>query len=139
DQPVIPFGSSGLKLSLYPFRHAPLHLHRGETVVVLAAQLAHLMGYREIIILGVDLDYSGATTHFYGGGRKETERLANFRPGGSGTEMVNLAFRNLQTLVAPDGCRLFNAAPGGKLDMIERVRFEDLFEPPASRAAAGGA
>ena len=140
--PAIPLGSSGLKLSLAPFRHAPLHFHRGETVVVLAAQLAHLMGYSEIYIIGVDLDYSGAVTHFYGGGRKETERLANFRPGGSGTEMVNLAFANLQKAVESDGCRLYNASPGGKLDMLERVDFFDLLglekplDPPPSKADA---
>ncbi|MCC5964966.1 MAG: DUF115 domain-containing protein [Natronohydrobacter sp.] len=128
--PAIPVGSSGLKLSLAPFRHAPLHLHRGETVVVLAAQLAHLMGYKEIYIIGVDLDYSGPVTHFYGGGQKETERLANFRPGGSGTEMVNLAFANLQKVVEPDGCRLFNAAPAGKLEVLERVNFHDVLGLP---------
>lgn len=128
--PVIPVGSSGKKLSLVPFRHASLHLHRGNSVVVMAAQIAHLMGYKEIYIIGVDLDYSGATTHFYGGGGKETERLDHFRPGGSGTELVNLAFANLQDVIAEDGCRLYNAAPGGKLDMIERVDFYDVLGLP---------
>ncbi|MDO5647580.1 hypothetical protein [Paracoccus sp. (in: a-proteobacteria)] len=124
--PAIPLGSSGLKMALAPFRHAPLHLHRGETVVIMAAQIAHLMGYKEIVIIGVDLDYSGPVTHFYGGGRKETERLSNFRPGGSGTELVNLSFQNLQKAVEADGCRLMNAAPGGRLDSLERVDFYDL-------------
>lgn len=128
--PAIPFGSSGLKLSLRPLQPAPLHLHRGETVVVLAAQIAFQMGYREICILGVDLDYSGPVTHFYGGGRKETERLSNFRPGGSATEMVNLSFANLQKVVAPQGCRIFNAAPGGNLTVLERVGFEAIFKQP---------
>ncbi|WP_371158131.1 hypothetical protein [Jannaschia sp. 2305UL9-9] len=138
--PCIPLGSSGLKLSLAPFEHAPLHLHRGETVVVMAAQLAHLMGYTEIYIIGVDLDYSGPATHFYvseSGGKKEAERLANFRPGGSGTEMVNLAFANLQTVVARDGCSLYNAAPAGKLDSLQRVRFADLFGSDVAHAASG--
>ncbi|MFU8866265.1 MAG: hypothetical protein ACNA7O_20405 [Rhodobacterales bacterium] len=135
--PVIPLGSSGLKLSLAPFRHAPLHFHRGETVVVLAAQIAHLMGYKEIYIIGVDLDYSGPVTHFYGGGRKETERLANFRPGGSGTEMVNLAFASLQKVVEGDGCRLYNAAPAGKLDMLERVNFYDVLGLPRPQDDTG--
>lgn len=136
--PAIALGCSGLKLSLAPFLHAPLHLHRGETVVVLAAQLAHLMGYSEIYIIGVDLDYSGPVTHFYGGGRKETERLANFRPGGSGAELVNLAFENLQKIVARDGCRIYNASPAGKLDMLERVDFHDLVgvDKPSAEALA---
>jgi hypothetical protein len=128
--PAIPLGTSSKKLSLTPFRHAPLHLHRGNSVVVMAAQIAHLMGYKEIYIIGVDLDYSGSATHFYGGGGKETERLDNFRPGGSGPELVNLSFANLQEVLAEDGCRLFNAAPGGKLDMIERVHFHDVLGLP---------
>ena len=126
--PAIPFGSSGLKLSLRPLQPAPLHLHRGETVVVLAAQIAFQMGYREICILGVDLDYSGPITHFYGGGRKETERLSNFRPGGSATDMVNLSFANLQKQVAPAGCRIFNAAPGGNLTALERVSLPSVLD-----------
>lgn len=126
--PVIPVGSSGLSLSLAPFKPAPLHMHRGHTVIVIAAQIAHLMGYKEIYIIGVDLDYSGPVTHFYGGGHKETERLGNFRPGGSGTELVNLALANLQEVIAADGCKLYNAAPGGKLDMIERVNFSDVLD-----------
>lgn len=128
--PVIPLGCSSKKLSLTPFRHAPLHLHRGNSVVVMAAQIAHLMGYKEIYIIGVDLDYSGSATHFYGGGNKETERLDNFRPGGSGPELVNLSFANLQEVLAEDDCRLYNAAPGGKLDMIERVDFYDVLGMP---------
>lgn len=128
--PVIPVGTSGLYMALAPFQHAPLHLHRGGTVVVLAAQIAHMMGYKEIYIIGVDLDYSGPVTHFYGGGRKETERLDNFRPGGSGTELVNLALASLQEVVAADGCKLYNAAPAGKLDMLERVNFHDVLGLP---------
>lgn len=131
--PAIPLGSSGLKLSLSPFQHVPWHLHRGDTVAILAASIAHLMGYREIYIIGVDLDYSGPVTHFYikpGGGQKEVERLANFRPGGSGTELVNLSFANLQKVVEPDGCRLYNASLGGKLDSLERVNFYDVLGAP---------
>lgn len=123
---AVPLGLSGLKLSLAPFRHAPLHLHPGESVVVLAAQLAHLMGYRQIVFIGVDLDYAGPATHFYGGGRKESERLASFRPGGTGPGMVNLALASLQAAVAADGCRLVNATPGGRLDALERVDFDAI-------------
>ncbi len=125
--PAIPFGSSGLKVSLRPLQPAPLHLHRGETVVVPAVQLAFQMGYREIYVLGVDLDYSGPVTHFYGGGRKETERLNNFRPGGSAVRMVNLAFKNLQEAMAPTGANIYNAAPAGNLVSLERVRFDEVF------------
>lgn len=124
---AILFGSSTQKMSLRAIPSAPLHLHRGGTVVVVAAQIAFHMGYREIYIIGVDLDYSGPTTHFYGGGRKETERLGNFRPGGFATDQVNLSFANLQKVVAPAGCRFFNASPGGMLSTLERVRFETLF------------
>ena len=93
------------------------------------------MGYKEIYIIGVDLDYSGPSTHFYGGGRKETERLANFRQGGSGAELVNLAFSHLQEVIAEDGCRMFNASPIGYLEAIERVDFYDVLGAGRSESA----
>lgn len=123
---AIPYGSSGLKLSLAPFAHDRWTLNRGETVVIVAAQIAHLLGYKEIYIIGVDLDYDGPTTHFYGGGAKERERLANFRPGGTGAEAVNVAFANLQEAIQASGARLFNASPSGKLESLPRVNFEEL-------------
>lgn len=123
---AIPYGSSGLKLSLAPFAHGRWTLNRGETVVIVAAQIAHLLGYKEIYIIGVDLDYDGPTTHFYGGGAKERERLANFRPGGTGAEAVNVAFANLQEAIHASGARLFNASPSGKLESLPRVNFEEL-------------
>ena len=43
---------------------------------------------------------------------------------------MNLAFANLQDVIAEDGCRFYNAAPGGKLDMIERVDFYDVLGLP---------
>lgn len=123
---AIPYGSSGLKLSLAPFAHNRWTLNRGETVVIVATQIAHLLGYKEIYIIGVDLDYDGPTTHFYGGGAKERERLANFRPGGTGAEAVNVAFANLQKAIRASGARLFNASPTGKLVSLPRVSFEAL-------------
>ena len=128
DCPLIPFGSTGLKLSLAPFKAAPLHFHRGETIVVITAQLAAALGYKEIYIIGVDLDYSGPATHFFGAGVKEKQRLGTFRPGGIGSDLVNYAFENLSAVVAEQGCKIYNAGRGGKLDSIPRVTFEDLFE-----------
>lgn len=126
--PLVPFGMSRLKLSLAPFKAAPLHLHRGESVVVTAAQIAAALGYKEIYIIGVDLDYSGSATHFFGAGVKEKQRLGSFRPGGIGSDLVNYAFKNLSAIMAEHGCEIYNAGRGGKLDGIPRVTFEDLFE-----------
>ena len=33
-------------------------------------------------------------------------------------------------MVEPDGCRLYNAALGGKLDSLERVNFYDVLGVP---------
>ncbi|WP_170124789.1 6-hydroxymethylpterin diphosphokinase MptE-like protein [Roseinatronobacter thiooxidans] len=126
--PLIPYGTSGLKLSLSPFSPAPLHFHRGETVVALATQIAYCMGYEDIYVIGVDLDYSGPNTHFFGGGQKEKERLQGHRPGGAGADITNYAFRNMNIVFEGSGCRIYNAGRGGKLDSIPRVTFEDLFD-----------
>ncbi|HAD84308.1 MAG TPA: hypothetical protein DCG71_05635 [Brevundimonas sp.] len=135
---AIPYGSSGLKLSLAPFVHNRWTLNRGETVVIVATQIAHLLGYKEIYIIGVDLDYDGPTTHFYGGGAKERERLANFRPGGTGAEAVNVAFANLQEAIRASGARLYNASPAGKLESLPRVNFEALLTGSSHEIASEG-
>ena len=120
------FGLSGFKYSLRPFQFSAACFHRGETVVIIAAQIAHLMGFQDIYFLGVDLDYSGPQTHFYADATQEGQRLSNFKPGGIGTELANLAFENLQTVLQPEGCSLYNAAPAGNLNAIPRVHFPTL-------------
>ncbi|MFI0844844.1 hypothetical protein [Mesorhizobium sp. IMUNJ 23232] len=123
---VVPFGTSSHRFSRGPQSFAPWVFHRGETVVVIAAQVAAVLGYDEIVLIGVDLNFGGATTHFYGGGIRDRERLDSFRTGGIGPAVANAAFRNLAVTLAAQGKRIVNATPGGNLESISRANFEEL-------------
>lgn len=56
-----------------PFTDFPLTFNqgwgKGKTVIVDAIIIAYFLGYKEIYLLGVDLDYSKSNNHFY----KDTE------------------------------------------------------------------
>lgn len=123
---VVPFGTSGYRFSHRPLDFAPWAFHRGDTVVVLAVQIAAVLGYTEIGVIGVDLDYGGERTHFYGGATGDRELLASFRPGGIGVEVVNAAFANLAEAVTARGGKLVNAGVGGHLHSLPRVSFENF-------------
>ena len=114
------FGASGLRLAHRPLESAPWVVHRGGSVVVIAAQIAALLGYEDIRLIGVDLDYSQPATHFYGGSARDRERLAAFRAGGGGAAIVDAAFANLAVVLARRGCRIVNAGHGGNLHSLPR-------------------
>ncbi|UYO00445.1 MAG: hypothetical protein KIT02_04300 [Devosia sp.] len=123
---LIAFGSTQLYLSAGRLVPTPGLLHLGSSVVLSVCQIAHFMGYREIYLLGVDLTYDGPTTHFYGGGDKESRRLASFREGENGATWVNIGFANLQDVLAPTGTRMFNIGRGGQLNALPRRAFESV-------------
>jgi hypothetical protein len=123
---LVPFGTSSLRFSHRPLSFAPWIFHRGDTVVVIAAQIAAVLGYEEIVVIGVDLDFDGASTHFYGGNGRDRERLSSFRTGGIGNMVANAAFANLAEALAARGVRIVNAGFGGNLESIPRVRLEEV-------------
>ncbi len=124
---VVAFGTSSLRFSHRPLSFAPWIFHRGDTVVVIAAQIAAVLGYEEIVVIGVDLDFDGASTHFYGGNGRDRERLSSFRTGGIGNLVANAAFANLAETLGRRGVRIVNAGRGGNLESLPRVRLEEMF------------
>jgi hypothetical protein len=91
-------------------------LHRGFTVVLDAVQLAYFMGFRHVIMLGVDLTPAAEQTHFYGSGTYERSRR-NDMP----VPRVQASFATARRVFEADGRRLVNATPGGSLSELERI------------------
>lgn len=107
------------------------------TVVQNAMIAALYMGASEIVLLGCDhdwLDDFGNSGHFYG-----DERTAQHLPPNAEAlansdyeymvEYVGLlfsAYRKIQQAAQDRGCRIINATPGGRLDLFERGRYEEL-------------
>ena len=100
------------------------------TVALWAVQIMHYMGFSEIYVLGVDLDYQSRGPYFYALGAKDRvheedpkvkARRAAALP--HANKEFALALRAMQT----DGRKLLNAGIGGHLSALPRVDFEALF------------
>jgi hypothetical protein len=95
---------------------------RGFTVLLDAAQLAFMMGFRQVYVVGCDLDYHQADTHVYGTGPIEQARL-NVMP----IPRVLTAMAVAARVFERHGRVFANAGVGGRLDTIPRVAFASLF------------
>jgi hypothetical protein len=100
------------------------------TVVLSAVQIMYYMGFSEIYVLGIDLDYQSQGPYFYSLGAKDRvheqdpkvqERRAASIP--HADEEFGLALRVMQA----DGRKLMNAGVGGRLNALPRVTFAALF------------
>lgn len=107
-------------------------IEAGETVVYNAIQLAVYMGFKKIILLGVDCNYSNV---FDGRGKvinmsnevayfsKEldvkNENTANI------IGQIN-AFRSAKLYCDAHNIKIYNATRGGKLEVFERVNLEEV-------------
>jgi hypothetical protein len=100
------------------------------TVVLWAVQIMYYMGFSEIYVLGVDLDYESQGPYFYPLGAKDRmheqdskvlERRAASIP--YADEEFSLARRIMEA----DGRKLMNAGVGGRLNTLPRVNFAALF------------
>lgn len=101
--------------------HMPQPCSFGGSVNV-AMQLAVLMGFDEIVLLGCDLKYNRKSSHFSQayehGGEQEPFIAAR-----------NALFGHLQALNwirrKKKNIKVWNATPGGLLELWERIGFED--------------
>ena len=100
------------------------------TVALWAVQVMHYMGFSEIYVLGIDLDYQTQGPYFYALGPKdrvneEDPKVKAHRaaPFPNADKEFALALRAMQA----DGRKLMNAGVGGRLNALPRVNFEALF------------
>ena len=91
-------------------------------------QLACAMGYREIYIIGADCSMSsdGENNHFIEGYYGERH---NHIPNAflNGFDMAFIGYRRAKEYADEHGIKIYNATRGGKLEIFERVNFDDLF------------
>ncbi|MDE2166823.1 MAG: hypothetical protein KGJ66_10870 [Alphaproteobacteria bacterium] len=124
------------------------------TVTHTAIALALFMGFSEIYLLGVDLDFIVNSTtpirHGYGANPyNENDRVpaaalfANKMGWDYPTLLAEVAdhlrsYARLHEIAASSAQRLYNANPGGLLETVERRPYESLFQPPVSRRTLQG-
>ena len=109
----------------------------GGTVTYICMQLAWYMGFDEVYLLGFDHSYViPKSAEVAGNNIKSNEDDPNhFHPDyfGKGfhwhiplTERMELCYRKTEYAFAVNGRKVFNATPGGKLEVFERRKYEDL-------------
>lgn len=115
-------------------------LYEAGGIPVMAVQLAVYMGFKEIYLLGVDCTWDSGTSnnHCYDPEESVVDCLGYSRE----YIMANLSYiereyrqfisfldqlRALNDFAKRVDCKIYNAAPGGKLEVFERVDFNSLF------------
>ena len=97
----------------------------GQTILLVATQIAWALGYREIYVIGCDLDYSGPDPYAYRTTQVEIDRAT--RDNEKMRARTNADFGILRAAIEKRGGVLANAGVGGKLDSLPRIPFDTLF------------
>jgi len=112
-------------------------LSSGGTVTYVAIQLAYIMGFSEIILIGVDHSFKDKGTPNKTEVRKSKIDANHFHPDyfpkGSKWQLPDLLRSELAYTVArnkieADGKSILDATEGGKLTVFKKVLFRDLFD-----------
>jgi hypothetical protein len=117
---------------------AAKRLFCGQSVTMINLQLAYYFGFSEIYLIGMDFDYQIPDTAIFDGDNIEsTEDDPNhFHPDyfGKGKkwhdphlDRVLNSYKMNKVIYEADGRKIYNATAGGKLELFERKRFEDIF------------
>jgi hypothetical protein len=96
----------------------------GQTILLSAVQTAWALGYREIYVLGCDLDYSGPDPYAYRTTQVEIDRAK--RNDDKMRAKTNEQFAILRTAIEARGGTLANAGIGGRLETLPRVDFSSI-------------
>ncbi|MDR0947776.1 MAG: DUF115 domain-containing protein [Ruminococcus sp.] len=104
----------------------------GTTVTYSALQLTAYMGFSEIFLLGVDFDYSGdmrkGENHFSKKYVSATDKFGGWSP-----DKHLLAYKKAELVSRLRGFKIYNATRGGKLEIFERVDFEQIVQNTEER------
>lgn len=107
-------------------------VYEGFTVAYECIQLAVYMGYSEIYLIGTDHNYS--ETVRLDGSIEKNENVVNYMPGLEGKtwflpklDKTTLAYKKAKEVCDKKGIVIKNATRGGKLEVFERIEFDNLF------------
>ena len=119
----------------------------GGTVSYVCLQLAFMMGFRDVYLVGFDHNYTVPADAKLDGNRIETVSVDpnHFHPDyfGKGlrwhqprVDRMEIAYVRAHQHFERAGRRVRNATVGGKLEVFDRVSYDALFRKPAARRAA---
>lgn len=117
---------------------AAQRLFAGQSVTIINLQLAYYMGFTEVVLIGMDFSYTVPEDSVVEGNRilSQGDDPNHFHPDyfGKGKvwkdpklDRVLANYQLAKLMFEADGRRIVNATPGGKLELFERVPFDELF------------
>ena len=95
----------------------------GTVVIDIALQAAYYMGFKEVYLLGCDCDYT-KEHHFHGEQMYDFDHLDLVMERFS--DMVFPAYEISKQVFEEDDRKIINCTVGGKLEIFERARLEDI-------------
>jgi hypothetical protein len=110
----------------------------GQSVTILNLQLAYYLGFTTVYLIGMDFNYTIPDSALVDGNVIESTEgdVNHFHPDyfGKGKKWhdpklhnVCKSYRLAKLMYELDGRSIFNATPGGKLEIFDRVDFDSLF------------
>jgi len=102
-------------------------IYDGRTVTYSAIQLAAYMGFNEIFLLGVDCYYSANNNHINENSYPDKKMYDSKKVGMPPDIAYNfVAFEAAKAYCINAGIKICNATRGGKLEVFERIDFDDI-------------
>lgn len=102
-----------------------LMLNEGETIIYHTIQIAYYLGFSEIYLIGVDLDFKNIKGHIHKETQGEIQRQKDIS---MKTSHIMLKYMDYATdYIEAHNRHIFNASPKGIVDCMPRVKYEELF------------
>lgn len=92
-------------------------VYAGHSVTYSAMELAVYMGFKEIVLLGVDCDYSKEVNHIKAYSAQDDVNAAY---------LMRESYKVARKYAEEHGIRILNATRNAKLDVFERINLEDI-------------
>jgi len=113
-------------------------LYQGQTVTYICLQLAYYLGFKEVYLIGVDFNYTIPKSSIIKGNVVvSTEHDANHFDNnyfGKGKKWILpqmekqlISFAKANAVYENNGRKIYNATIGGKLELFERVNYQNIF------------
>lgn len=102
-------------------------LYHGSSVAFTAIQFAFCMGFSEIILAGIDFDFTAPDPHAYTSSAAEIERARRTSIKNTDKMIASLKYC-VEFLEATKGPKIRSVSPNRNLDFIEYCNVEDLSE-----------